>query len=64
MNELTDRELDICHLLAKGFSNKKIGKELGIEESSVKAVIWSINKKWKTDSRLQIAIKYIKSGGK
>ena len=55
----SDRELDIIKLIAKGFSNREIAKELYISEGTVKNYISSILSKTELEHRTQIAIYYL-----
>jgi len=56
---LTDRELDIAMLIAKGFSNKEIAASLYMSEGTVKNYISSILDKTGLEHRTQIAIYYL-----
>ncbi|MEH7493189.1 response regulator transcription factor [Neobacillus niacini] len=55
----TERERDIMSLIARGFSNKAISKELFISEGTVANYITSILGKTGLEHRTQIAIYYI-----
>lgn len=55
----SDRELEIVKLIAKGFSNREIAKELYISEGTVKNYISSILSKTGLEHRTQIAIYYL-----
>jgi DNA-binding NarL/FixJ family response regulator len=59
MKLFTERERDIMSLIAKGFSNKAISKELFISEGTVANYITSILGKTGLEHRTQIAIYYI-----
>ncbi len=54
--ELTNRENDICHFLAKGNNNKEIGKILTISEGTVKNNITKILNKLDLRDRTQLAL--------
>lgn len=56
---LTDRELDITMLVAKGFSNKEIAASLYMSEGTIKNYISSILCKTGLEHRTQIAIYYL-----
>jgi DNA-binding NarL/FixJ family response regulator len=56
---LTDRELDITMLIAKGFSNKEIAASLHMSEGTIKNYISSILSKTGLEHRTQIAIYYL-----
>ena len=55
----TERERDIMSLIAKGYSNKAISKELFISEGTVANYITSILNKTGLEHRTQIAIYYL-----
>ncbi|MFL0196806.1 response regulator [Clostridium sp. WILCCON 0269] len=57
----TERELNIIELIAKGYSNKEISKEIFISEGTVANYITSILGKTSLEHRTQIAIYYLKS---
>ncbi|WP_242223820.1 response regulator transcription factor [Bacillus cereus group sp. BfR-BA-01380] len=56
----TERELSIIALIAKGFSNKEISKQLFISEGTIANYITSILNKTGLEHRTQIAIYYLK----
>ncbi|MBL4933625.1 response regulator transcription factor [Clostridium paridis] len=56
----TERELDVMSLIAKGYSNKEISKNLFISEGTVANYITSILNKTSLEHRTQIAIYYLK----
>ncbi|MGF9966479.1 response regulator [Bacillus rhizoplanae] len=55
----TERELSIIALIAKGFSNKEISKQLFISEGTIANYITSILSKTGLEHRTQIAIYYL-----
>ncbi|MBW7456095.1 response regulator [Paenibacillus sepulcri] len=55
----TERELDVMALIAKGYSNKEISKELFISEGTIANYITSILSKTTLEHRTQIAIYYL-----
>ena len=55
----TEREMDIMALIAKGYSNKAISKQLFISEGTVANYITSILGKTSLEHRTQIAIYYL-----
>ncbi|WP_028307569.1 response regulator [Desulfitibacter alkalitolerans] len=59
-NELTDRELELVKLMAKGLSNKEIASALYISEKTVKNHITNILRKLDLRDRVQVAIWAIK----
>lgn len=59
---LTDREAEVLHLLARGFSNRQIGEALVIGEKTVKTHVSSILAKLGVPSRTQAALYAIRQG--
>ncbi|HDX9590350.1 TPA: response regulator transcription factor [Bacillus pseudomycoides] len=55
----TERELSIIALIAKGFSNKEISKQLFISEGTIANYITSVLNKTGLEHRTQIAIYYL-----
>ncbi len=55
LDQLTPREREIAAAIARGASNKLIGRELGIAETTVKVHVQSILRKLELASRVQIA---------
>lgn len=53
---LTKREMEIAKLIAKGYSNKALAKELDIAERTVKAHLSSIFDKLNVKDRLQLVV--------
>lgn len=53
---LTDRELDVADLVAKGMSNKEIARSLDVTERTVKAHLTTIFKKLSIKDRLSLAL--------
>ena len=54
--ELTDREVQVAQMIAKGMSNKMIGNRLGIAESTVKVHVKHILGKIGLRTRVEIAV--------
>lgn len=54
--ELTDRELDVLKLIAKGYSNSQIAEELVISENTVKGHVSNILSKLHLGDRTQAAV--------
>ncbi|WP_158818477.1 response regulator transcription factor [Methylocapsa sp. S129] len=52
-NPLTDRQIDVLRLLARGLSNKEIGRELLVAERTVKAHVTAIFKAFGVSNRAQ-----------
>jgi DNA-binding NarL/FixJ family response regulator len=59
---LTDRESDVLRLVAKGYSNKAVARELNITISTVKTHLRNIFRKLGVEDRAQVIIKAIKEG--
>ncbi len=57
---MTNREMDILKLLARGYSNKEIAGELLISEKTVKNHITSIFRKIKVEDRTQAVLYAVK----
>jgi DNA-binding NarL/FixJ family response regulator len=53
---LSDREMKIVQLVAQGFQNKEIGKELFISENTVKNHLRNIFDKLGVSDRLELAL--------
>ena len=56
---LSDRQVQISELVAKGMSNKEIGVQLEITEKTVKGTLTLIYKKIGVSSRAQLIVKTI-----
>ena len=54
--QLSHRETDVLRLLARGLSNKGIGRDLGISESTVKNHVKSILAKMQVKNRTEAAL--------
>lgn len=63
LKDLTERELEVASLVAKGLSNKEIGASLFISDGTVRNHISIILDKTRLEHRTQIAIEYIKQEG-
>jgi two-component system nitrate/nitrite response regulator NarL len=59
---LTDREKEILQLVVNGLTNKEIGSQVGIAESTVKRHIHNILEKLQMDNRVQAAAYAVRSG--
>ena len=59
---LSERELEVLQLMAKGFSNKEIGRALWIGETTVKTHVSNILGKLQVGDRTQAAIYALKKG--
>ncbi|GGI17897.1 response regulator transcription factor [Gottfriedia solisilvae] len=58
---LTRRELEILHLLAKGYTNIQIGSELFISDKTVKNHVANLLNKLEVQDRLNAVIKAVKN---
>jgi NarL family two-component system response regulator LiaR len=56
LHPLSPREREVLRLIARGHSNRQIGRELGIGEQTVKTHVGSILTKLDLQDRVQIAI--------
>ncbi len=54
---LTERELEVVVLLAKGMSNAEIANELFVSEATVKSHLGRITSKWGVRDRIQVLIR-------
>jgi two-component system, NarL family, response regulator LiaR len=59
---LTERETEVLRLVARGYSNKEVGRALTITEKTVKNHVASILSKLNLTSRTQAALFAIRSG--
>ena len=62
LDELTDRELDVFRLIARGLSNAEIGQELFISDTTVKTHITHILQKLDLRDRVQAVVLAHESG--
>jgi two-component system NarL family response regulator len=60
--ELTERELEVLKLIAKGWSNKEIGSALGIVEVTVKLHVGHILTNLKASDRTQATTTALQRG--
>jgi DNA-binding NarL/FixJ family response regulator len=59
-NDLTRREYEVAHLVAKGMSNRKISQITGLREQSIKNLVSVIMRKLNCENRVQVALKLAK----
>ena len=59
---LSEREMDVLQLMAKGMSNKEIGRALWIGETTVKTPVSHILRKLKQSDRTSAVLAAVKSG--
>lgn len=58
----SERELEVLQLMARGMSNKQIGRELWIGEATVKTHVSHILRKMETADRTQAALTAVRAG--
>ena len=59
---LSDREMEVLQLMSKGLSNKEIGRELWIGETTVKTHVSHILRKLGQNDRTQAVLTAVKAG--
>ncbi len=59
INRLTPREIQIAQLVARGLTNAQIGKELWIQENSVKQALKRMFRKLEVSSRAEMVAKVL-----
>ena len=59
---LTDREIDVIRLIAKGYPNRQIAEELLISDRTVSTHVGRILKKLQLENRTQIALFALRKG--
>jgi DNA-binding NarL/FixJ family response regulator len=62
VEELTDREMEILSLAAKGFTNKAIGVQLGISDRTVQGHLAHIFGKLQANSRTEAVMRAVSLG--
>jgi DNA-binding NarL/FixJ family response regulator len=62
VESLTDRELDVLRLAAKGFTNKAIGVQLGISDRTVQGHLAHIFAKLQASSRTEAVMRAVSLG--
>jgi DNA-binding NarL/FixJ family response regulator len=62
VEELTDRELEVLSLAAKGFTNKAIGVQLGISDRTVQGHLAHIFGKLQANSRTEAVMRAVSLG--
>lgn len=60
--ELSERELAVLRLIARGLSNREIAKELGISEPTVRTHVSNVLRKLHLKSRTQAALYALREG--
>jgi NarL family two-component system response regulator LiaR len=61
-DELTEREMEVLKLVAKGLSNQEIAQQVGLSEWTVRARVSAILEKLRLSNRTQAALYAIKKG--
>ena len=62
LDELTERELDVFRLIARGLSNAEIGEKLFISDTTVKTHITHILQKLDLRDRVQVVVLAYQTG--
>ena len=62
LDSLTHRQIDVLRLLGDGLSNKRIARELGLSENTVKIHVTAILRALQLDNRAQASIVAQKMG--
>ena len=62
VSQLTDREIQVLRLAAKGYANKRIANELGISENTVKHFVSRILTKLNASDRTEAVVIALKNG--
>ena len=62
LRELTDRELEVLKLVARGLNNRDIARELYISENTVKNHIRNIHEKLQVHSRMEAVVRAVREG--
>ncbi len=63
LEQLTRREHEVLHLIARGYSNKRIALELGVAEKTVKTHVGHLLAKLGVADRTQAALLAVRRGG-
>ena len=59
--ELTERELEVAHLVAEGLSNQQIAEQTFMSLATVKTHLNRINIKLDTDNRVRVATTVVRA---
>jgi DNA-binding NarL/FixJ family response regulator len=62
VEELTEREMEVLHLVAKGYTNKAIGVQLGISDRTVQGHLAHIFDKLQAASRTEAVMRAVSLG--
>ena len=60
--ELTERELEVVRLVARGLSNAEIAGEVGVSEATVKTHLTNILRKLGLRDRTQLVVRAYETG--
>lgn len=60
--QLTERELDVLHLVAQGHSNAEIGRRLFLGENTIKTHLARVSTKLGTEGRVASVVALIATG--
>lgn len=63
MIKLSERQKQVCELLARGFSDKEIAKELDLALPTVKLHIQSVKYVFRAKNRVSLVLEYLKEKG-
>jgi DNA-binding NarL/FixJ family response regulator len=56
---LSPREYEVAQLVSKGYSNRRIAEETGMQEQSVKNLVSTIIRKLRCENRTQVALRVL-----
>lgn len=62
LKQLTERELEVLHLLAQGMSNAEMASTLYVSEATIKAHLGGIMSKWSVRDRVQVLVTAARAG--
>lgn len=62
LDDLTDRERDVLHLIAQGHSNREIGQSLSLSATTIKGYVSTILSKLNVQDRTQAALLAVRYG--
>jgi DNA-binding NarL/FixJ family response regulator len=62
VEQLTEREMEVLHLVAKGYTNKAIGVQLGISDRTVQGHLAHIFDKLQAASRTEAVMRAVSLG--
>ena len=59
---LTEREYELCALVAEGLSNREVAEQLFLSEGTVRNYLTTVLEKLSLRDRTQLAVFYLKGG--